>query len=67
MSTIEKDVLSRTRKRACWARKNERLELEVLALRELGRFEDCVKRGKGSSSPKVKGYVKLCQKRLERP
>jgi serine/threonine-protein kinase len=62
-----KDVLSRTRKRACWARKNDRLELEVLALRELGRFEDCVKRGKGSSSPKVKGYVKLCQKRLERP
>ena len=50
-----KDVLSRTKKRDCWARKNDRLELEVLALRELGRFEQCVKKGKYGSSAKLKG------------
>jgi serine/threonine-protein kinase len=61
-----RDVLSRTRKRDCWARRNDRLALEVLALRELGRFEDCVKRGSSGTSPKVKGYVKFCQKRLDR-
>ncbi len=57
------EVLRLTKQRSCWKSRNDRSALRVEALLELERFSECAKVGKGHPSSKVKGWVKLCEKR----
>ncbi len=59
------DVLERTRRRECWARRNDRLALEARAHKELQHFQKCVDAGKKHPDPAIQRIVTLCQKRLE--
>lgn len=61
------DVLKRTRKRECWARRAERQALEVRAYKELQRFAECARVGKGHPDPAIRRIVTLCEKRAAKP
>ena len=57
-------LLAATNKKPCWDR-TERRRLQVLALKELGRFEECVAAGKGAADPETQRWQQLCRRRLE--
>jgi serine/threonine protein kinase len=59
-------VLGATGQRKCWskAQRNDRVELEVEALMESGRWEECVKAGQSQTTSKVKGWVNVCKSKL---
>jgi serine/threonine-protein kinase len=56
-------VLANTRHASCWQNQDERRRLQIKAHMELGRFTQCIARGKGSTDPEVLEYVKLCERR----
>ncbi len=58
-------VLEEVGKRACWTSNAERKKLEVLALKELGRFSQCASKAKGSRDPEVVEWSRICQKRAD--
>ncbi|MCA9709586.1 MAG: hypothetical protein KDK70_27355 [Myxococcales bacterium] len=62
-----KKVLELTSKRSCWssAQQDERIHLEVWALLELGRFDDCVEAGRRAKSAPTKALVSTCTKQLK--
>ena len=51
--------------RDCWKTKNEHTKLRTLVLKELGKFKECAKAGKGLSDPDVVKWVRLCERRAE--
>jgi serine/threonine protein kinase len=51
--------------RDCWKSKNEHAKLRTLVLKELGKFKECAKAGKGLSDPDVVKWVRLCERRAE--
>ncbi len=57
-------LLAATDKKSCWD-KSERRRMQVLALKELGRFEECVVAGKGAADPETQRWQQLCRRRLE--
>lgn len=58
-------VLSKSRDASCWASSAERMLLRVTALAELGRWDECVRVGSGSSDPDVAKRTKFCRKQQE--
>jgi serine/threonine protein kinase len=61
-----KKVLSLTRaNKKCWAKTSDRTALEVPALFEEEKFEECAKLGKSHPNPKIKKQAEICQKRVE--
>ncbi|NVB40457.1 serine/threonine protein kinase [Pseudenhygromyxa sp. WMMC2535] len=56
-------VLTLTKKRACWRSRNDRAKLRVQALMELERWSQCVNEGRNLSDKKVKAWVTICEKR----
>jgi serine/threonine protein kinase len=58
-------LLARTRDASCWASSAERVLLRVTALAELGRWDECVRVGSGSSDPDVAKRTKFCRKQQE--
>jgi serine/threonine protein kinase len=61
-----KKVLQLTRgNKKCWAKTSDRTALEVSALFELGKFEECAKLGKNHSNSKAKKTGETCQKRVD--
>ncbi len=56
-------VLANTRRASCWSNAVERRTLQVKAYMEMGRFDQCIARGKGSSDPDIQEYVQLCKRR----
>jgi serine/threonine protein kinase len=59
-------VLAGTSQRKCWskAQRDDRVKLEVEALMESERWEECVKAGQNQTSSKIKGWVNICKKNL---
>ena len=55
------DVAKLTARKACWSSQNERIRLRVNALSILGRVDECIEAGAGSSDPKVESVVRLCE------
>jgi eukaryotic-like serine/threonine-protein kinase len=56
-------VLALTKDRKCWSSRTDRMRLEVQAFMEKGRWDECVRAGKGATG-KVKGWVNVCQSKL---
>jgi len=59
------DMLRYLNDRDCWASKGEHGKLKTLAYKELGKFKDCAKAGRGNADPDVVRWVKLCERRAE--
>ncbi len=57
------DMLRLLNDRDCWAAKSEHAKLKTLAYKELGKFKECAKAGKGVTDPDVVKWVNLCAKR----
>jgi Protein kinase domain len=59
-------VLRATAEVRCWTSNDQRAERKVLRVQawaELGRFEQCIKEGAGSTDPDVARRTKLCRQR----
>ncbi|HEY0138739.1 MAG TPA: hypothetical protein VGB85_31860, partial [Nannocystis sp.] len=59
------DMLRFLNERDCWAAKSEHGKLKTLAYKELGKFKECEKAGKGLTDPDVVKWVNLCAKRAQ--
>ncbi len=59
------DMLRFLNERDCWAAKTEHGKLKTLAYKELGKFKECAKAGKGLADPDVVKWVNLCAKRAQ--
>jgi serine/threonine-protein kinase len=60
-------ALRETSDRRCWPtaeQRNDRKALRAKALAELGRFEQCIEEGAGSTDPRVARVTKLCRMRI---
>jgi serine/threonine protein kinase len=61
-----KEVLRLTRSnKKCWAKTSDRTALEVSALFEQGKFEECAKLGKNHPNSKARKTGETCQKRVD--
>jgi eukaryotic-like serine/threonine-protein kinase len=49
----------------CWTDERARRKLRVLGLKELGKFDECVKAADGISDPEVRSWATMCRKRME--
>jgi hypothetical protein len=69
--SAEKDwlaVVAASTRRECWApaeREGWR-RLRVMALAELGRFEECARVGRQAKDPKVRKQAEVCESRVKR-
>ena len=59
------DMLRLLNDRDCWKSKAEHGKLRTLAYKELGKFKECAKAGKGNPDPDVVKWVNLCEKRSQ--
>ena len=67
LAATAQDLLSKLSPKNCWQDKSAHAGLRVRALWELGRFEECVAAGKAyASDPRVKKWLRLCRKRLDK-
>ena len=59
------EVATLARRRECWSAQSQRKHLRVRALFETQAWSACVAEGSGSSEPKIKQWVKLCQRHVD--
>jgi serine/threonine-protein kinase len=59
------DMLRLLNERDCWKSKPEHAKLRTLAYKELNKFKECAKAGKGHADPEVQKWVRLCERRAE--
>ena len=57
------EVVRLARKRSCWQRSNDARLLEVTALQELRRWDECTRVGEKGTGRKIKSIVEFCRKR----
>ena len=61
------DVLAHSKNRRCWSDASVVTRARVRALATLGRYDECVREGKGVTDPALAALIEVCRTRRGEP